>query len=505
MNNTKFLAVFILFASFSLKSQNKQDYYWPFGANQEIWPEFGAIEIDFNQKPFEAQIRSAGLEFDQNNASICDKNGNLLFYSNGCAVANRLHQVMPNGDSINAGLFFDRSWLGDCGGGYPGRQNITILPDPSYEDGYYLITLPTTTDSITFESFIDKMQYSYVDMSLENGLGDVVEKNVVFHDGLTYSAYLTSIAHSNKKDYWIINPLLPTGYIIYLLDNNGIKFSSVENGPVWDDFYSNDAGDARFSPDGAKYAIFNRWEGIRIYNFDRQLGSLSNEQVIPWRPAEQGRATSCEWSPNSRFLYVMQFDSLFQLDTWAEPSEDGLEFIDEWNGAVDPVRMFFHKSALGPDCRIYIRPNSSSRSFHVINRPDEKGTACDFIQQGIRLPYATSSGSFPNHPRFRVDEEEKCDPSITSLFGEDIFWRRDLTTYPNPVSDILYVVLPDNKKGDIYIMDMSGKIIKQNRNVTDRTYEININDMTSGIYNLEFVPEHNNEQVIYTSKVVIVK
>ena len=88
--------------------------------------------------------------------------------------------------------------------------------------------------------------------------------------------------------------------------------------------------------------------------------------------------------------------------------------------------------ALAPDCRIYMNSLNGSFSYHVINKPNEKGEACDFVQQGIKLPAASSVGTLPNFPRFRVDEEDKCDPTITSVFGDNIYWRRDLVTYPNP-------------------------------------------------------------------------
>lgn len=499
------LILSLSFFSLVAEAQNKRDYYWPFGKDQVSGQEFGAVEIDFSKLPLEVSVRSEGLEFDQNNASICDKEGNLLFYSNGCAVANRLHEVMPNGEDINAGDFFEGPWRGDCGNGYPGRQNITILPDPAYSEGYYITTVPTSTDSVTFESVIDKIQYSYVDMTLDGGLGDVVEKNVVFHDGEILSSYLTSIAHENGRDWWIINPVFPSGYLVYLLDENGISLSSIQGDHVWDDFYSSSSGDARFSPDGTKYALFNRWDNVLIYDFDRSSGQLSNKREVGWREANQGVFTSCEWSPNSRFLYVMQYDSLSQLDTWAEPLEDGLEFIDEWNGAVDPVRMFFQKSALGPDCRIYIRPGSSSFSFHVINKPDEKGMACDFVQQAIRLPYATAVGSFPNFPRFRVDEEDKCDPTITSIFGDNVFWKRDLTAYPNPMTDRLYVDLPEQKRGQLYIMDMQGQVLILKTEVLADNYELDVSDLPARMYSVEFVPDDNKEKVVYMSKVVKVE
>lgn len=37
------------------------------------------------------------------NTGMCDKEGNLLFYSNGCKVVNAKGEVMQNGDSINPG------------------------------------------------------------------------------------------------------------------------------------------------------------------------------------------------------------------------------------------------------------------------------------------------------------------------------------------------------------------------------------------------------------------
>jgi hypothetical protein len=503
--------LFICCSSFLVSATStaqKQDYYWPLGKDRLMDPEFGALEFDFNQAPFEVGVREAGLEFGQNNASICDAEGNLLFYSNGCAVANRHHQVMPRGDSINEGIFFDEFWLGDCAFGYPGRQNMLILQDPADDLGYYMIHIPTSiVDTASFEIDIERMLYSYVDMRLDGGNGDVTIKNRPFHLGQVFSSYITAISHSNQKDWWILNPVLPSGYVLYLLDDQGLNLHSWPEGPIWDDFFSNDAGDARFSPDGTKYAVFNRWEGIRVYDFDRSTGGLNNEQVIPWHFDDTGFFTTCEWSPSSQFLYVAQFDSLFQLDVTAEPLSDGLVFIEEFNGVQDPLSTFFAKSALGPDCRIYLRSLSSTRSFHVINKPDEPGLACDFVQQGIRLPVISSAGSFPNFPRFRVDEEEKCDPSITSLFGETVWYRRDLTTYPNPVSDGLTIELPEEMgEGRVYLLGIDGQLIWEGETFSGQTeLQLDMRGYAEGRYSVEYMPRDNKERRVWTSSVMVVR
>ncbi len=492
----------------SFAEAQKQDYYWPFGSDQDNAVEgVQAIEFDFNNSPFSPKQREGGLEFDQNNSAICDGDGNLLFYTNGCAVANRLHEQMPNGDSINAGLFFDTFWGGDCRNGYPGGQDITILPDPAYEMGYYIIHKTRHMDSITELRWMKDLSYTYVDLSQDNSLGDVVEKNISFYEGELLWSYLTTISHANGKDWWIINPVHPHGFLVSALTEEGVNYSSIQAGPIWDERYSGASGDAKFSPDGRKYACFNEVEGLLLYDFDREQGSLANEQHIPWSmgAGNSGRE-SCEWSPNSRFLYLTQPDTLWQLDTRVVPLEDGLEFIAEHNGVNDPLSTAFFRTTLGPDCRIYIRSGSSTNTFHVINKPDEKGVACDLVQQGIRLPYISSTGSFPNFPRFRVDEEEKCDPSIVSIVGETVWWRRDLTVYPNPTRGLVTVEVPESKRGRMYVVDMSGQIVMTKKvEVLTGEVELFLGQLVAGTYSVEFVPRDHDERVVWTSKVVVVE
>ena len=130
----------ILIAKSAIISQSKQDYHWFFGTDQNIVLEGNqGIHFDFNERPFSPVVNTNGLEFTQNNASISDQDGNLLFYTNGCAIANSEHEIMENGDSINHNLFFEIFRLNDCGLGYPGHQDVLILDDPAIIDGYYLI------------------------------------------------------------------------------------------------------------------------------------------------------------------------------------------------------------------------------------------------------------------------------------------------------------------------------------------------------------------------------
>jgi hypothetical protein len=46
----------------------------------------------------------------------------------------------------------------------------------------------------------------------------------------------------------------------------------------FDRFRSSASGTAKFSPDGTKYAIYNYYDQLHVYDFDRETGHLSNHQ-----------------------------------------------------------------------------------------------------------------------------------------------------------------------------------------------------------------------------------
>ncbi|MBK8820186.1 MAG: hypothetical protein IPN49_14260 [Saprospiraceae bacterium] len=119
----------LLFLPLLSNAQIKGDYVWIGGVQTN--PDGGqkGHTMDFLRNKGEPAYVNIPKGFTGNNASICDENGYLMFYFNGCAVMNRYHHIMPNGDSINSGRWFDLYWK-DCKYGYPGPQEVLILPDP---------------------------------------------------------------------------------------------------------------------------------------------------------------------------------------------------------------------------------------------------------------------------------------------------------------------------------------------------------------------------------------
>jgi hypothetical protein len=142
------------------------------------------------------------------------------------------------------------------------------------------------------------------------------------------------------------------------------------------------------------------------------------------------------------------------------------------------------------------------RSHYVINKPDELGTACDFVQNGIKLPNG-NSGTLPNFPRFRVDEVDKCDPTITSVFGDDVYYRRDLEVYPNPSSGLFHIKIPEIiGNATLIVTDINGHILVYREIGQSILEDIDITNLPAERYNIEIYPADNGDRVFYGRQVV---
>jgi WD40 repeat protein len=498
----------MMFLSSSLLDAQNEDYIWMFGHDSNLFIEGQeTYYFDFNKGSSPDSLRGLSpLWISGNNASICDAEGHLLFYTNGCHVADRNHNIMPNGSGINEGGNFLEFFRRDTCSNYPGRQDVLILNDPGNEEGYYL--LHKRTEFELGELFLDKLLYSYIDMNMNSRNGDVTEKNVSIIDTIQILAgYLTAIRHTNQEDWWILQPDERGNFLIFTLDRFGLNLESIQQSDI--QFHSNAsaAGTAKFSPDGTKYVYFNTDDNVLLYDFDRSTGLLSNMRELDVRPGGALAVfTSVEFSPSSRFLYLAATDELYQIDTWEDNLENGLVLIDTWNGVQDPFNTTFVLMASAPDCKIYMCSGSSTNTYHVINKPNEKGVACDFVQQGIRLPFVSATATMPNFPRFRVDEEDKCDETITSIFGDRVFYRRDMTVYPNPVRDLLNIEIPEGHHGRLVVFDMMGQLVWSGD--SDRysgEVQIDLSQLAVGTYSVEFLPADNRERLVFTAQVVRVE
>ena len=89
----KILYFIFLCAGGTILSAQKEDNIWLMGTLSELpqsQPRFGSTEIHFMDSTIQIISNNGRLTtFDRSNSSICDKQGNLLFYSDGISLPSK--------------------------------------------------------------------------------------------------------------------------------------------------------------------------------------------------------------------------------------------------------------------------------------------------------------------------------------------------------------------------------------------------------------------------------
>ncbi|MFN0214069.1 MAG: PKD domain-containing protein [Saprospiraceae bacterium] len=357
------------------------------------------------------------------------ENGELLWYSNGCKVQNKTHQLMDNGDGINAGAIHNAYCINT---GYPSGHSLLSIPFPGHDSLFYFFHMRISEDFI----LIDLLN-SIVDISANNGLGKVIEKDkFMLNDSLVTS--ISAVKHGNGRDWWlIVGDQYNDDTYVYLIDTSGIRQPPIIRHAAW--FGSNAfPGFFCFSSDGRKLVRTTHGTPtiFRIYDFDRCTGLISNPIDITIPDDEAYVSWAC-FSPSSRYLYLTnKVTKLYQYDTWAPNISASAQLIDVYDGFVGdfntPTTLF--TMTMGPDQRIYMSANNGVRYLHTIHNPDEYGQACNFRQHDFEMP-ALSLFFLPNIPNYRL--YNWAGSSCDTLGVEPPFlaqWRYENDSVNNPLS-----------------------------------------------------------------------
>ncbi len=391
--------------------------------------------LNFNSGSPQVEPVVKDMELEGTNAIMCDSVGKLLFYSNGCYIANATHQMMVNGDSIGKEKL-ESSYCKT--GGNPVVQCIISLPAPNSNHLYYLIyfDLVSTYTAPFFPLAPRTMYYAVIDMNLDNGLGAVTEKNqIILQDTFSLGQFQAQ-RHSNNKDWWIVMPQsLSNCYWTALLTENGIDTVFRQCiGNVWGDRDS--GGQSVFSPSGTQYARMLFFNGMEVFDFNPSTGLFYNDRHISMGVDTFGHG-GVAYSPNSRFLYTCCSSRLFQYDTWASDIEGSKLLVAELTtpDSISP-KTRFNQARLAPDGKIYIAGSSAHSYLHVIHRPNCYGVECSLQQYAVPL-FSTNAYSMPNMPHYiKWDTAETCQAVGVPIVGGG---SKRILFYPNPTSGVLHV------------------------------------------------------------------
>lgn len=466
---TQFLLLSLLFSGLVLKAQ-KQGNIWYFGDSAGISFASGAPvaitggQIDLN--PFHQHNEAA--------AALSDSAGNLLMYSNGEKIWNRLHQVMPNGDSLM--------------GHFSSSQGAVIVPNPKSSDLFYVFT----TDAF-LHNLQNGIRYSVVNMCLDGGYGDVVagQKNILLADSI--SEKLVLIKHANQRDYWVVtHEFNSADFIAFRVSDIGIQDSVVSTvGSVHKNYCPGTTGQGsaigqmKASPDGTKLVLMNGQTCRSIselFDFDPSTGVVSNP--VDLRTDSVAVVLyGASFSPDNSKLYITSLinnDRIYQYDLTAgtgSPADirASKTVVASFGSAPSATSM-----QLGPDGKIYISRNGEG-SLAVLQNPNLAGSACGFLDYAIWLGGAICSYDLPNFmDSFRYGN------GLTSCTPVAIHPPQTTTTgiYPQPVGESATFTFenPGNTPLSFHLYDLSGKEVIRQEGIRGNEFPFERRNLPPGIY-----------------------
>ncbi len=371
------ISFFICFLFSGFASSGQQNNIWYFGKK---------AGLNFNStagQPIPTVLQNSAMIAEEGCSAVSTTDGELLFYTNGNQVYNRLHQLMLNGDNL--------------AGNISACQSSIIIPMPGSEHLFYIFT----TDAIQ-NNFQNGYCFSIVDMLRDNGNGEVTSKNILLWPSCTER--LTAARHSNGVDVWLItNDNYSNVFRSWLITCSGLAISPVvsTSGAVLDQHSLMNIGFMKVSPDGKQFcqthlpffsSEFPDPNFIQLFDFNNSTGSISNGKII-----SSGTATffGCEYSHDSKFIYLTNpyQKKLYQAEcTLPSAGAVSTSFI-----TINTTESNYGIQ-LAPDEKIYLI--NIGTTLGVIANPNSKGTGCQYLANAISLD---PSSGFLGSPSFIND------------------------------------------------------------------------------------------------------
>ncbi len=381
----------------------KEAAHWFFGNN---------AALNFNNNQIRAYTGS--LSTLEGCASISNKFGELLFYTDGKTVYNRNHDVLLNGYNLS--------------GNKSSTQSAIIVPKPASSNIYYIFTVAHAEKFELFE-YKKGLNYSVVDMNLDGGLGGVIpdQKNIHL---ITYnesvpeqkdwkcSEKIAATLADDQKSYWVLTHFVDTFYS-FKIDEFGVQHTPVKS--VLDDItpiveyqdpgskYANVSalGYLKISPNGKKIAMVHSSTGITrttgkvfLYDFNNQDGTTSRKGIeilsntypygVEFSPKSQKLYTSSSYYITRRGVTTFDKSRIHQFDLNDANISASKKVINESSNITAGALQ------LAIDGKIYramYNQNSGNGEGYLaaISKPELLGNASQYIQNAISLRSGTNS------------------------------------------------------------------------------------------------------------------
>ena len=299
--------------------------------------------IDFNPEEPQPLPDSSVMVAPAGASVISDRNGEVLFYTNGATVWNKFGDIMPNGENL--------------GGDPNASQSALIVPFPGDATKYYIFT----TDAAG-----GPLKYSIVDIKGDGGKG-VVEATSKGTSLFSRSTEKITAVEIGGTTWLLAHELGNTSFYAYSITENGIqKGIPIEAGSS----HSSGAGYMKFSTDGSKVAaaVQDSPPFVELFKFNDSTDVSTDMLVDPVRIEFSGEQPyGVEFSPDNEKLYITTTTGLYQYHVNDSLSAEEIlaskkTIPTNGSGSLGALQI-------GPNGQIYIAQEGVSEVL-VINGPN---------------------------------------------------------------------------------------------------------------------------------------
>jgi hypothetical protein len=447
----------LIFFSLSRESVGqKENRIWYFGGGCST--SGGGAGLDFNSGSPVVLLNSI-MPKTEGSAVQSDRNGQLLFYSDGVNIYDRTHTLMFNGANI--------------GGHVSSVQPAVIIPFTNDSTKFYVFAqdgIPSGTGT--------GLHYSVVDMSLNGGLGGVTATKAVLIQSGTSEA-LTATKHLNGIDYWVTAlDFDSTIFYSHKVSSTGISPPVKTNLG----FNTSTQANMRFNNKGDKVTFLIGGSFVRhLFDFNLASGAISNAIPIDTNAVTDG----AEFSPNDSLLYSQSNFGPISYVLHQYQVFSGNIYSSRQVVATSSYFADFLDLKLAPDGKIYVNKDCAD-SLDVINFPNTIGVSCNYQKNVLWLGGRKHYCYFPNE----IFELPKYPLSILELSNSET------VIYPNPVEDLIYLKIT-NSVTKVSINNLQGQNVLTKTNLD--SYKIDVSDIPDGIYFAEIISGENN----YREKIIV--
>lgn len=406
------------------------------------WAWFNHIGIDWSTgvPAYDSNNLASPLSIDtigsgRGSSSVADPySGELLFYTQGGWIWTKNHEPMPNGTHLT----------GARGPNEDFAHQTLIVPMIGDSNKYYVFGRRTGPG--TLGGGRDGLTYSIVDMTLNNGHGDIVSgmKDIILNPANNYSGAFAPPHHrqyetmaaipGNNCDVWLVTVARSPYYDSFYYYAYHIDASGINSTPVISPSNLYDLNvDMRVSPDRTKLLVYGLTSDVKrmpyfdsamasigkahvvfseLSRFDPETGEVSELTPFGYRKQQNFDPTalgsdffnisSASFSPDNKKLYTVnvnfagneiyltQFDVDLLDSSAISQSQMVVDSLVTYNNTFTQANAWCGVDQKSPNLKLYndtiFVSWAHSNKIGSINKPNLSGTACELQIDYFSLP-----------------------------------------------------------------------------------------------------------------------